>query len=181
MDERKYALFGIIGPVVAFLFMAISITLSPWFSWWENALSDLGHAVTSDVASVYNFGLLLAGFFIIIYSTTAFRNHAKYTSYFLLASALLLQLVAAFDEVYVFLHVLVSMLLFISFGIASIVYAVERKCGLALVAFMVGLVSWALYLAGIYKAGIAVPETISSLATVSWVILSALKISFGKK
>ncbi|MDH4221891.1 MAG: DUF998 domain-containing protein [Candidatus Bathyarchaeota archaeon] len=180
MNERKYALFGVVGPLVAYLFIGVSIVLSPWFSWWSNALSDLGHFVDSDVASLYNFGLLLAGFFIIIYSITAFRNHAKYSSCCLLVSALILQLVATFDEVYGSLHVIVSILLFVSLGLASIVYAVERKSVLALAAFVIGLGSWILYWAGMYSAGVAVPETISSVVTVSWVMLSAIKIYLGK-
>jgi len=180
MSERKYALFGMVGPLVAYFFIGVSIVLSPWFSWWLNALSDLGHSVDSDVASLYNFGLLLAGFFMMIYSMTALKDYAKYTSYCLLASALMLQLVATFDEVYGPLHIIVSILFFVSLGFASIVYAVEGKSILALTAFVIGLGSWILYWAGIYNAGVAVPETISSVVTVSWVMLSAIKIYLGK-
>jgi len=129
---------------------------------------------------VFNFGLLLVGFFIMIYSITAFRNHAKYTSYCLLISALLLQLVATFDEVYDSLHFFVSVLFFVSLGFASVIYTVERKSVVALADFMICLGSWILYSAGIYSLGIAVPETISSLATISWVFLSALRIYLGK-
>ena len=180
MNERKYALFGVVGPLVAYFFIGVSIVLSPWFSWWSNALSDLGHSVDSDVASLYNFGLLLAGFFMMIYSMTALKDHAKYTRYCLLASAMMLQLVATFDEVYGPLHVTVSILFFVSLGFASIVYAVEGKSILALAAFVIGLGSWILYWAGMYSAGVAVPETISSVVTVSWVMLSAIKIYLGK-
>lgn len=173
-------MFGVVGPLVAYLFIGVSIILSPWFSWWSNALSDLGHSVKSDVASLYNFGLLLSGFLITIHSIAAFRDHAKYTSYCLLVSALMLQLVAAFDEVYRSLHVAVSILFFVSLGFASVIYAVERRSILALAAFVIGLGSWMLYSGEIYSAGVAVPETISSVATVSWVMLSAIKIYLGK-
>lgn len=180
MNEQKYALFGVVGPLIAYFFISVSIMQSPWFSWQSNALSDLGHAVRSDVALVFNFSLLLTGFFIIIYSVTAFRNHAKYTSYCLLISALLLQLVATFNEVYGFFHFLVSVLLFVSLGFASIVYIVERKSILALAAFIIGAVSWLLYGVGIYLTGIAVPETVSSVATTSWIVYSALRIYLRK-
>lgn len=180
MNERKYALFGVAGPLIAYFFIAVSIVLSSWFSWSNNALSDLGHAVRSNVAPLFNFGLLLAGFCILIYSITAFRKHAKYASYCLLISALLLQLIATFDEVYGSLHSYVSALFFVSLGFASLVYTVERKSSVALTAFMIGLGSWILYSTGIYSAGIAVPETISSLAAISWVMLSAFRIFFGK-
>jgi hypothetical membrane protein len=175
MDERRYALFGLIGPLVAFFFIALSIGLSPWFSWQDNALSDLGHATNSSVAPLFNFGLLVAGFFVTIYSVTVLRTHARYTSLCLLASALLLQLVAAFDETYGSLHFLVSVLLFVSFGFASAAYAVEKKPFLALSALVIGFCSWAFYFAGIYGGGIAIPETISSVAAVSWVASSALR------
>ena len=180
MNERKYAIFGVVGPLIAYLFIGVSIMLSPWFSWSDNALSDLGHAVKSNVAPLFNLGLLLAGFFIAIYSITVLRKHAKYTSYCMLTSALMLQLVAVFDEVYGFLHFLVSLLLFVSLGFASIIFTVERKSRLALAAFIIGLGSWILYSVGVYSAGIAVPETISSVAVVSWVLLSALRVCLGK-
>lgn len=180
MNRRESALFGIIGPSLVYLFIAVSILLSPGFSWENNALSDLGHAVKSDVAPLYNFGLLIGGFLVMIYAVTAFRSHAKYSSYGLLISALFLQLVAAFDEVYGFLHFVVSVSLFLLFGFASIVYAVEKRSLIAFAAFMVNLFSWALYWVGVYDAGVAVPETISSAAITSWVLLSALKIRSTK-
>ena len=180
MNERKYALFGVVGPLVAYFFIVVSIGLSPWFSWSSNALSDLGHSVDSDVASLYNFGLLLSGFFMMIYSITALNGHAKYTSYCLSASAFILQLVATFDEVYDPLHAIVSILFFVSLGFASLVYAIEGKSILALAAFVIGLGSWISYWGKMYSAGVAVPETISSVVTVSWVMLSAIKIYLGK-
>lgn len=180
MNHRKYALFGVVGPLVAYFFVVLSIMLSPWFSWRSNALSDLGHSVKSDVAPLFNFGLLLAGLFVVVYSVTTFRNHARYTSYCLFISALMLQLVATFDEVYGVFHVIVSVLFFVSLGFASIVYAVERKSIPALAAFMIGLGSWILYFAELYSAGIAVPETISSVAAIPWVVLSALRTYLGK-
>jgi hypothetical membrane protein len=180
MHWRRYALCGIIGPTVAYCFIAISIGLSPWFNWRTNALSDLGHAITSEAASWYNFGLLLSGFLTTIYAVKALRAHAQYTSCCLVTSALLLQLVATFDEVYGFLHFLVSVLLFASFGLGSLVYAVEARSKMASVAFVISLGSWLLYWTGAYAAGIAIPEAISSLATGLWIISSATEILRGK-
>ena len=176
MRERNYALFGLVGPLIAIFFIISSIVLSPWFSWWSNALSDLGHSVNSEVAPLFNFGLLLTGFFIIFYSVTSFRNHAKYTSFLLVFVGLMLQLVATFDEVYGSLHFQVSVLFFVALGFASISYVLEKRSVLAFAALVIGSVSWILYGLEIYSAGIAVPEIISSLATVTWVMLSALRI-----
>jgi hypothetical membrane protein len=121
MEKRSYALFGVFGPLVAYISIGVSILLSPWFSWESNALSDLGHAVKSEVASIFNFGLLLAGFLLMVYAVTAFRKHAKYTSICLLTSAFMIQLLATFDEVYGFLHYAVSVPHFIMLSITSIV------------------------------------------------------------
>lgn len=186
MRERNYALFGLVAPLIAIFFIVVSIVLSPWFSWWSNALSDLGCSATtevapkSDVAPLFNFGLLLSGFFLIFYSITSFRNHAKYTSYVLVIVGLTLQLVATFDEVYGSLHFQVSVLFFVALGFASISYVIEKRSVIAFASLIIGLASWILYGLEIYSSGIAVPETISSMASVTWVMLSALRIHFGK-
>ena len=180
MRERYYALFGILGPLIAIIFIAVSIFLSPWFNWGSNALSDLGHSFTSDVAPLFNFGLLLSGFFMIFYSITSFRIHAKYTSYFLVLTGLTLQLVATFNEVYGTIHSQVSVLFFVALGLASISYIIEKRSVLAVAALGFGFVSWILYGLEIYSVGIAVPEVASSIATASWVVLSALRSYFTK-
>ena len=127
MEKRFYALFGVFGPLVAYISIGVSIVLSPWFSWESNALSDLGHAVRSEVASIFNFGLLLAGFLLMVYAVTAFRKHAKYTSICLLTSAFMIQLLATFDEVYGFLHYAVSVPHFMMLSVTSIVYTIEKN------------------------------------------------------
>lgn len=180
MREQNYALFGILGPLVAIVFIATAIVSSPWFSWGENALSDLGNSVGSDAASTFNFGLLLTGFITIFYSMTSFRKHAKFTSYVLTLTGFSLQLVATFDEVYGMLHTQISVIFFAMLGVSSIVYIIEKKSILAVFALSIGLLSWILYGLKIYSSGIAVPETVSSMATVAWIALSALRIYLNK-
>ena len=180
MNDRNYALFGLLGPLAALLFIGISILLSPWFSWGNNALSDLGHSVNSDVAPLFNFGLLLSGFFTILYPLTSFRKHAKYTSYFLMLTGLALQLVATFNEVYKPLHFQVSVLFFLTMCFVSVSYIIEKRSVLAAIALVIGFASWILYELEVYSAGIAVPETVSSVAISIWVVWSALKIYFNK-
>jgi len=181
MEDRDWTWFGVAGPTVAYASIGASIALSPWFRWERNALSDLGHSVRSGVAPIYNFGLLVAGFLIVIYAATVFKKHAKYTSASLSAAGFFLQMVATFDEVYGSLHYVASVLFFVSIGVTSIVYAVERKSYMAVLAFAVGLASWVLYWMKIYVAGVAVPETISSVAAVAWIIQSAIKIYHSKQ
>ncbi len=180
MNDKNYAVFGLLGPLTALLFIGISILLSPWFSWGNNALSDLGNSVSSDVAPLFNFGLLLSGFFTILYALTSFRKHAKYTSYFMVLTGLALQLVATFNEVYKPLHFQVSVLFFLTLCFVSVSYIIEKRSVLAVAALVIGFASWILYGLDIYSAGIAVPETVSSMATSIWVVRSALRIYFNK-
>ena len=180
MTERNYALLGLVAPLFAIVFVAVSIVLSPWFNWGTDALSDLGHSINSEVAPLFNFGLLFSGFLIIAFSVTSFRYHSKYTSYFLTLVGLALQLVATFDEVYKPLHFQVSVLFFVALGLASFCYFLEKRSVLALASLIIGSVSWILYGLEIYTAGIAVPEIVSSIATLTWVMLAALKIYLNK-
>jgi hypothetical membrane protein len=92
----------------------------------------------------------------------------------------MLQLVAAFDEVYGSLHFQVSVLFFVALGFASLSYVIEKRSVIAFASLIIGFGSWILYGMEIYSVGIAVPETISSMASVVWVMQSALRIHFGK-
>jgi hypothetical membrane protein len=175
LDKRAYAFFGLIGPLTAIFLVFVSIILSPWFSWWNNALSDLGHSLKSEVALLFNFGLLSSGFCVIVYSITVLRSQAKYSSFLLIMAGLSLQLIATFDEVYGSLHFLVSVLFFLSLGFGSAAFIIEKKSALALAALIVGSASWTMYGAGAYSAGIAVPEAISAIAAFAWVMLSAIR------
>jgi len=80
MQERVYALFGVFGPLLVYVSIFLSLLFSPWFNWENNMLSDLGHAGISNAAPVFNLGLFLAGFLMMVYALTVFRKHAKYTS-----------------------------------------------------------------------------------------------------
>ena len=104
LDDRNLAWLGAVAPLFAYLCIAISIGMSPWFGWDRNALSDLGHSTRSSVAAIYNFGLSATGLLTILFAATAARRHAKWTSLSLVFTGFSLQLVGMFDEVYGRLH-----------------------------------------------------------------------------
>lgn len=176
MKENLVILLGIFGPLIAYASIGLSIYLSPSFNWYKNALSDLGHAQKSNVAPIFNSGLLISGFLITIYSVKSLINYAKYTSLSLIFSSLMLQAVAAFDEIYGRIHFAVSVLFFVSAGAACIIYFLEKKSTVAIVSFLVGLTSWLLYWTNVYEAGVAVPEFISAVAVTVCLIQSSLKM-----
>lgn len=87
MHEITYSLIGFLGPLITYVSIATSLTFSPDFSWRKSALSDLGHAVKSQVAPVFNLGLMIAGFLMVVYAATVFKMYAKHTSIVLAISA----------------------------------------------------------------------------------------------
>jgi hypothetical membrane protein len=180
MQEKLYALFGVFGPALVYLSIIVSLFLSPWFSWETNALSDIGHSGTSSAASILNLGLLLTGFFLMIYAATVFKKHAKYSSYCLVVSAFLVQLLAAFNEAYGGFHYAVAVPHFVMLSITSIVYTLEKRSTLAISTFLIVMFSWLLYTLNIFNIGIALPETVSKLVLL-WIMYSAIRIYFGKE
>lgn len=60
ISARTAGLCGILGPLIALGAIAAAIHLHPWFSWADNALSDLGATGTSYNV-VFNLGLIAAG------------------------------------------------------------------------------------------------------------------------
>jgi len=68
----------------------------------------------------------------------------------------------------------------VSIWITSVVNPIEKKSLLALMVFIVSLVSWILYGKKVYRTEITVPEIISFVAIVSLLQLSTIKIYFGK-
>ena len=178
MEERKYALFGIFGPLIVYLSIIISLLFSPWFRWESNTLSSLGNSTTSSVAPIFNFGLLISGLFLVIHSLKVFKKHANYTSICLLISAFFIQLLSVFNETYGVLHFTIAGAHFIMLSTTSIVYVIEKKSLFALFSFLVVIFSWLFYILNIFSIGIAIPETVSKLV-VLWIVYSSIKIYFG--
>jgi hypothetical membrane protein len=66
---RTAGICGLLAPIIAFICIGLAILYSPWFSWTENYLSDLGGSpgdrpiwAAHGIASIlFNFGLMIAG------------------------------------------------------------------------------------------------------------------------
>jgi len=156
-------LLGLAPLVTLYSSIAIAILISPWFNWVDNALSDLGHATRSGAAPVFNFGLVLTGVLIIIFSLLCISSHAKWTAYSFALLGFAMQLVGAFNETFGLLHFYISVLLFLSLLACSLVYFAEKRRVLALMTPLAAIV-WAMYFQGIFFKGAALPEIISSFA-----------------
>ena len=121
------AWFGATPPICAFVFIGISIALSPWFSWTDNALSDLG---VSPVAPIFNGGLILTGILLSLFAIAVTQIELK--SRFGLASAISFLVagfgvagVGIFTEAFIELHILFAMFCFIPLLLSFILFGVR--------------------------------------------------------
>ncbi|MCS7098612.1 MAG: DUF998 domain-containing protein [Candidatus Methanomethyliaceae archaeon] len=160
--------FGVLAIISLYSSIFISIYISPWFNWMNNALSDLGN-LSYGSASIFNFGLLISGLFLILYSIKVVAPHAPKTSYFLAFNGFCLQLVGLFCENYGIIHFYVSVLLFSSLIFSSLAYFIERRCYLALIVLL-EIPIWALHFQGMLFKGVAIPEIISSFLMLPWLL-----------
>jgi len=179
LKGKESALLGIATIALLFIFIAAAILQSPWFSWVDNALSDLGNLSHSSVAT-FNVGLLISGLGIILYALIGMREHAPKTSYFLAFTGFSMQLVGLFCENYGRIHFNVSALLFVSLLIASMVYLWEKRYYPALLVLL-AVPLWWLHFQGILVPGAAIPEISSAALVVPWVVRSSLKSYRGEQ
>ncbi|MCS7102616.1 MAG: DUF998 domain-containing protein [Candidatus Korarchaeum sp.] len=146
----------------------VAIYLSPWFRWERNALSDLGHAVKSEVAPIFNLGLVTGGLLFLMFSVLYMHRRYPLTSKLMVLASYFLILIGTFDEIYGPLHFLVSLVFFIALAFAALAYSYESRKSYPVAITMIIGISWALQLSGICECGASVPEMISVLASLVW-------------
>ncbi len=152
-----------LGVVVPVSCIVISIILSPWFSIYNNALSDLGHVLRSSVAPIFNYGLATGGFLIGLSSVLA-RRLGVFMRLSILGTGYSLMLVGLFDESYNRFHNLhfkVSVLFFTMLIIMLIACSVEFRTIKPILAATVMVFLWILYFKRHLTPGAAVPESLS--------------------
>ncbi len=162
---RVSYIFVITTITTPFLAIAISALMYPGFSLYQNALSDLGHATKSPSAPIFNLGLTVTSFLLVIQAVAYLWEKDRALSVTLLSAAFFLQLVAVYDEVYGIrfdhLHFLVSALFFIAIITFLLLYAVKRKRVRAAIAAVTAIAVWALHFAARIPPGAAIPELVS--------------------
>jgi len=174
---KAAAICGILGVVAVYPLILLAIFYHPDFSWFNNALSDLG--VKGISAIIFNTSLILGGTLLFIF-TIGLMMHitgviSKIGSILLLTSAIFLALIGLFPENCGVIHFYVSVAFFVLtvlslLALSSCLLLKSSKVsglltlGGALVAALIWLLPW---------KGVAIPEAISSL------ILSARVIAFA--
>ena len=161
MDKARIAAsLGVATPIICIL---TSIALSPWFSIYNNALSDLGHVIRSNVAPIFNYGLSTGGFLIGLSSVLA-RGLGRFMKASILATGYSLMLVGVFDESYNRFHDLhfkVSVLFFTMLIVMLLAYAIEFKTIKSIPVAAALVIMWLLYFKHHLTPGAAVPESLS--------------------
>ena len=163
---------GALVPIVIFLCVWLAISGSPWFSWTNNALSDLGIGGIS--AFIFNNGLILGGIFTFVFSIGLLKTlKNKIGPYLLSISALSLIGTGLFPKYIFALHYISSLIFFITLTLALFIIGFslkdtkfEHRLGIAAIIFAIIACSSPILL-NVLK-GIAVPEAIVCFPAFIW-------------
>ncbi|MEM1574812.1 MAG: DUF998 domain-containing protein [Nitrososphaerota archaeon] len=179
---------GIISIIIAYSSIIFSIIISDWFSWKNNALSDLGAREPSAI--IFNTGLILSGFFLILFSLSLYNFFkgllSKIGIFLFLLTAISLSLIGIFPETAGKIHLYVSIMFFafsplsfIFLGISSILLKMKKYGFFTIIIAILMIITWLIPWKSIGVYGVAIPEFISSIFASIWAINTILK--FYKK
>ncbi len=175
---RLSALSGISAVSIGYFTVFLSMALSPWFSWAENALSDLG---VGGAGVIFNLGLAASGSLMMAFSLGLVELSEgcwawRLGSYLLLLDAISLMGVGIFNEGFGRIHLYLSLAFFTLMPISLTTLGISlwrrgRK-PLGLFTLSMGLATPAAWM--MPWRGAAIPEAISASATAIWVVKMSL-------
>jgi len=174
---------GLFIPVVMFTCLGLALASSPWFTWSEHALSDLG--VQESTAALFNYGMIAGGVLIFIFSLGLIKIlSTKMGAYLLLISSFALVGIGVFPETTYVLHFLTSASFFMILTLAFLIIGVtikkdhfEKSMGLlALVFAFIAIVSSVLLF---QLKGIALPEALSCFPAFMWCCIVGAKMTLA--
>lgn len=187
---RKFLIFGVIGPIVSLALIFVDIGLSPWYSWYSNALSDLG---VHPYSYLFNGGLILEAVMNLIFVIALYRIGAakKHVAVLLAISGISLGLVGVFNETHHLEHLLFALIYFILFPLSIILFASSKTAGKSysrplsffcavagLLTIMIGIVQdFNVLSTGL---GLGVYETIEAVLLSAWVVYTSLYYLAGR-
>jgi len=177
-------LCGVATPIVALSCIFIAISLSPWFSWSSNALSDLG---VGEASWVFNSGLIAGGILTMILAGSmfvSFRDQAlrRIGAVILLIDAFSLIGIGLFSEAAGRIHFYFSVAFFMLFPVSlfllgiGAVKATSRKFGiLTIVIGVLAALPW------VFRwDAVAVPEMLSALTASAWIVIQGARVYSGE-
>ncbi|MCG2879960.1 MAG: DUF998 domain-containing protein [Vulcanisaeta sp.] len=122
---------GIIAVILAWVVIAVSISVNPWFVFTKNAFSDLGGPYATD-PWIYNYGLIITSVFVDLYSINLLltsRNKVEsFASAFVFVAGLFLALIGIYHAG-TRPHVFVSTWFFVQMDMALIALGIGSLMG----------------------------------------------------
>lgn len=171
MKAHEY--FGLIAPVVAFLSVALAIATHPWFSFTENAISDLG-AVGVEKNYILNAGLVVSGAFATIYAIGLALEQkstlGRFGAVLFLIGCVSLSLVGAFPE-WTPVHFPVSVTFFVFTLLGAFLVGISSESR-KLATFTTTVIPTGIVLSvfALYSfKGVAIAEIVSSVVVSAWI------------
>ncbi|MEM2102957.1 MAG: DUF998 domain-containing protein [Candidatus Bathyarchaeia archaeon] len=179
---------GVLSPVLAFVLIGLAISRASWFTWTDNALSDLG--VHEESALLFNSGLILSGILTVIFAFGVMRFYGTKSvgrsgTFFLLLAGIFLAAIGVFPETAPNnIHYIVSVAFFGALPLSLFIQSAalmtstaSRSFGVfTLVMAIVALSPWAIWTAFKPYSGVAIPELISAVAAALWSITMGTKL-----
>jgi len=186
MITKKYlkisGIFGILSPIIAFIFISLAILNFPNFSWTNNALSDLG---VKGYPILFNAGLIIAGISGLIFAFglfSMFQNKTgKIGALIFIIDIFALIFVGIFPENIEPMHFYSSFTFFALFPISMFFISASLRSNtkesiFTFLAGMIVLVVWITYVLTHFVQNVAIPETISVFSISIWSIVFGYKM-----
>lgn len=178
---RVAGLCGVVEPFVVSMFVLLAVFYSPWFSWTDNALSDLG--VHGDAAVLFNTGLIVGGVLTTVFAIGLGKvlnsSLGRIGTLIVILDAAALSAIGVFPETAGELHLYVSVAFFtllpsylLIFGVAFTLKSSEVNLGLSTV--LLGVFSASVWI--FEWEGVAIPEALAYLAASAWSITMGFRL-----
>lgn len=180
-------LCGILAPVIAFTCILCAIASHPQFSWFNNALSDLG-VVEGMTAFFFNLGLIVGGVLAFVFGVGLLRflqNRALGVvgTFFFILDALALTAIGIFPESAKPMHYYASVAFFGLFPISMLLVCAElltsskvKTGSFTLSVAIFAAIVWIVQFTAKPFEGVAIPEALSALIASAWAILLSFEM-----
>ena len=176
---------GILAPIVAFACILLSILFASSFSWTDNALSDLG-IMPDPTAILFNSGLIVGGLLAIVFAVGLFffikdKSVGRVGALLFIIDCLALTGIGVFPENTGSMHLYVSVAFFALFPFSMFLittyFVLASRNKMAIFTFLVSVFAASVWIAEFwikYVPGVAIPETLSGVATSLWAVFTSI-------
>jgi hypothetical membrane protein len=181
LASRGCCLTSTVTPLPALLLLAAAAAVARgWWSFWDNAFSDLGNPRYDFTSAVmFNLGLYTSALLLVIVAAYCLSGLHAAVRGALAAVGYSLGLVAVYSEVYHGVHFAVSALFFLSILAFTVAYAATLRTphiiGAAVAADAISIIFWYTHFALDTPPGAAPPELVSVIVLLAFYYHATLR------